>query len=176
MQLAMTILGHISCYLPREVLGAISNCDCHILHLKCSNLSGTTVSYILVKGRWNQIVKLEMAIENVKSDLDVLIHTLRLEVEQKKQDSLLYSLEITTSSHGCIIEDLSDFLFHQSIVIEDIDAQSLPPAFTQKSLFFIKFILLVPTKLSISKLRRELAEFSNVLNIDIIFKPITQII
>lgn len=173
MQLAVTILGNSSTCFISEVLNVISQCDCRILRFKTECLAQTMASYLLINGNWNQIAKLEVALDSLQSQLNLHIQVLRPNTQLQKQESISYSLDIITApSHDHIIESISAFLLDQDVSIEEIDAQYRSSSSAQTPLFIVKFILLVPTKLNISALRKDLSEFSDNLNIDAIFNPI----
>ena len=174
MQLAITALGNNPTNFIYKILDAVSSCNCNVLTLKSSCLDQTTACYLLVNGNWNQIAKLESALDSLQVLLKINIHSLRPDNTLKKPESTPYFLESISVSPNRIIENMSSFLLDREIVIEEINARCYQPCYTQTQVFSVKFILSIPIKLKIRTLRNDLNEFSDTLNIDTLFDPITQ--
>ncbi len=172
MQLTITALGSSSTSFISKILKAISNCNCHVITLKFSSLAQVNASYLLVNGNWNQIAKLETTLEGLQKKLGIHFHTLRTDSLQKKSESIPYSLELISLPDKNIVEEIIIFLVDQEICIEEINLKQYQPPTTQTNLFFVDFILSVPTKIIMPALRDELHVFSENLNIDLIFNPI----
>lgn len=172
MQLAITALGNNPTHFINKILDAVSSCDCHVLTLKSSCLEQTTACYLLVNGNWNQIAKLESALDTLQVHLKIKIHSLRPNSTVKRPDSIPYFLESISVSPQNIIENISSFLLDREIVIEEINARCYQSCHTQTQVFSVKFILSIPIKLKIRTLRDDLHNFSDKLNIDTLFDPI----
>lgn len=175
LKLAITALGNNPTNFIKQILDTVSSCDCSLLSLNSSDLDEITACYLLVIGNWNQIAKLESSLDNLQTLLSINIHLLRPEKSSKKPESIPYFLEIIAPSPGNIIENMSSFLQDREIIIEEINAKCYQPSCAQTlaHIFSVKLILSIPTNLNIRALREDLHDFSDQLNIDILFNPIT---
>ncbi len=172
MQLAITALGNQSTRFIAEILAAISSCECNVLELRSSHLAQSTASYLLVTGNWNHIAKLESILESLQKTLEIQLHTLRPESNQKEIDGIPYSLETISIDQINVIENITSFLFDHGIVIEEINASCYQAPYIKTSIFSTKFILLIPAEVRLLALREEFLDFCDNLNIDAIIEPI----
>ncbi|MEI6145203.1 MAG: transcriptional regulator [Methylococcales bacterium] len=174
MQLSITALGSNQINFIVEILPAIRDCNCSILEIRSSRLGKSAAAYLLVQGNWNQIAKLETTLDNIQKRLDIKLHLLRPEQKdkEKEKDYLPYSLETISLDRDNVIESITSFLFDRDIGIEEISGSSYQAAYIQSTVFSTKFIILVPSQLSLLNLREEFLDFCDQLNIDAILEPV----
>ena len=92
--------------------------------------------------------------------------------KEKEKDYLPYSLETISLDRDNVIESITSFLFDRDIGIEEISGSSYQAAYIQSTVFSTKFIILVPSQLSLLNLREEFLDFCDQLNIDAILEPV----
>jgi len=174
MQLSITALGSNQINFIVEILPAIRDCNCSILEIRSSRLGKSAAAYLLVQGNWNQIAKLETTLDNIQKRLDIKLHLLRPEQKDKEKDKdcLPYSLETISLDRDNVIESITSFLFDREIAIEEISGSSYQAAYIQSAVFSTKFIILIPSQLSLLNLREEFLDFCDQLNIDAILEPV----
>lgn len=172
MQLAITALGNNPINFIAEILAAIRDCKCNILEIRSSCLAQSTAAYLLVQGNWNQIAKLEGALEIIERRLSIKIHSLRPEPRNKLGEFLPYSLETLSLDRDNVVESIATFLLSRDIAIEEIIASSYQAPYIQNTVFSSKFIILIPPQLHLLSLREEFMDFCDQLNIDAILEPI----
>jgi len=172
MQLAITALGNNPINFIAEILAAIRDCKCNILEIRSTCLAQSTAAYLLVQGNWNQIAKLEGALESIERRMAIKIHSLRPEPRNKIGEFIPYSLETLSLDRENVVESIATFLLTRDIAIEEIIASSYQAPYIQNTVFSSKFIILIPPQLHLLSLREEFMDFCDQLNIDAILEPI----
>jgi glycine cleavage system transcriptional repressor len=174
MQLAISVLGANHTNLIGEILPVVRDCNCNILEIRSSQLGQSTAAYLLIQGNWNQIAKVENTIENIQKRLEIKISTLRPEQKDKDKtkDCIPYSLETISLDKDSLVESITSFLFDRDISVEEIAGSAYQAPYIQSSVFSTKFIILVPSSLSLLSLREEFLDFCDQLNIDAILEPV----
>jgi glycine cleavage system transcriptional repressor len=172
MQLAITALGKLNTYFIAEILPIIRDCQCHVVEIRASRLGQSSASYILIQGNWNQIAKVENALDQIQKRMDIKIHMLRTETKDKGKETVPYTLETISLDKESIIESITTFLLGRDIEIEEITGSSYQAPYAQTSVFSTKFVVLVPPQTHLLSLREEFLDFCDHLNIDAILEPI----
>jgi glycine cleavage system transcriptional repressor len=174
MQLAITALGSNQINFIAEILPAIRDSNCNILEIRASHLGKSAAAYLLVQGNWNQIAKFESLLDNIQKRLEVKIHLLRPDQndKDKSKECVPYSLETISLDKDNVVESISSFLLDRDVAIEEITGSSYQAPYVQSSVFSTKFVLLIPPQIHLLSLREEFLDFCDQLNIDAILEPI----
>ena len=172
MQLALTVLGHQHKNFIPELLPTIRDCNCNIMEIRTTRLAQAIATYLLVQGNWNQIAKLENALNSLENRLEIKVHSLRPETKERNHNYLPYSLETVSLDRANVVETIAGFLLERNIEIEEITGSCYQGPYIQSSVFSTKFILLVPPQQHLLSLREEFLEFCDQANIDAILEPI----
>ena len=172
MLLTITALGSHDSNFIAEILPMVGDCKCSILEIRYSNLAQSNAAYLLVDGNWNQIAKLETALDSLQRRMEIKIICLRPEQKSKNIEHLPYSLETISLNKNNIIESVTLFLLDREITIEDVVGSAYQAAYVQTTVFSSKFIILIPAQLNLLSLREEFLDFCDQLNIDAVLEPI----
>jgi glycine cleavage system transcriptional repressor len=172
MQLTITALGKLHTHFIAEILPTIRDCKCNVLEVRSSRLGQSTGSYLLIQGNWNQIAKVETALDLLQKRMEIKIHSLRTEPKEKVKECVPYTLETISLDKESIIESIISFLLGHDIDIEEITGSSYQAPYAQASVFSTKFVILVPPQIHLLTLREEFLDFCDHLNIDAILEPI----
>ncbi len=172
MQLTITALGKLHTHFIAEILPIIRDCKCNVVEIRSSRLGQSTASYLLIQGNWNQIAKVESALDLIQKRMEIKIHTLRTEPKEKGKESVPYTLETISLDKESIIESITTFLLGRDIEIEEIMGSSYLAPYAQTPVFSTKLIILIPPQLHLLSLREEFLDFCDHLNIDAILEPI----
>jgi glycine cleavage system transcriptional repressor len=172
MQLTITALGKLHTHFIAEILPTIRDCKCNVLEVRSSRLGQSTGSYLLIQGNWNQIAKVETALDLLQKRMEIKIHSLRTEAKDKVKECVPYTLETISLDKESIIESIISFLLGHDIDIEEITGSSYQAPYAQASVFSTKFVILVPPQIHLLTLREEFLDFCDHLNIDAILEPI----
>jgi glycine cleavage system transcriptional repressor len=173
MQLTITALGKLHTHFIAEILPIIRDCKCNVVEIRSSRLGQSTASYLLIQGNWNQIAKVESALDLLEKRMEIKIHSLRTEAKEKgKESSVPYTLETISLDKESIIESITTFLLGRDIEIEEITGSSYLAPYAQTPVFSTKLVILIPPQLHLLSLREEFLDFCDHLNIDAILEPI----
>lgn len=172
MQLTITALGKLDTHFIEEVLPIIRDCKCNVLEIRSSRLGQSIASYLLIQGNWNQIAKVESALDLVQKRMEIKINTLRTEAKDKEKECVPYTLETVSLDKENIIEAITTFLLGRDIEIEEISGSSYQAPYAQTLVFSTKLVILVPHQIHLLSLREEFLDFCDHLNIDAILEPI----
>ena len=172
MQLSITALGNLNSHFIAEILPIIRDCKCSVLEIRSSRLGQSTASYLLIQGNWNQIAKVESALESLPKRLDLKIHTLRTEAKERGRESVPYTLETISLDRENLIEAITSFLMEHNIEIEEITGSSYQAPYALTPVFSTRFVILVPPQIHLLSLREEFLDFCDHLNVDAILEPI----
>lgn len=172
MQLTITALGNFETHFIGEILPTIRDCKCSVLEIRSSRLGQSTASYLLIQGNWNQIAKVETALDALQKRMEIKIHYLRTDSKDKVKESVPYLLETISLDRESIIESITSFLLRHELEIEEITGSSYLAPYAQTSVFSTKFVILVSPQLHLLTLREEFMDFCDHLNIDAILEPI----
>ncbi len=172
MELSITALGNLNTYFIAEILPVIRDCKCNVLEIRSSRLGQSAAGYLLIQGNWNQIAKLENALESLQKRLEVKISTLRTEPRERGKESVPYTLETISLDKENIIEAITSFLMEHHIDIEEITGSSYQAPYALTPVFSTKFVILVPPQIHLLSLREEFLDFCDHLNVDAILEPI----
>ncbi len=173
MQLSITALGKLNTHFIAEILPTIRDCKCNVLEIRSSRLGQSTASYLLIQGNWNQIAKVESALDLLQKRIEIKIHALRTEAKDKGgKEFVPYTLETISLDKESITESITTFLMEHNIEIEEITGSSYLAPYAQTSVFSTKFVILVPPQIHLLSLREEFLDFCDHLNIDAILEPI----
>ncbi|KJV05296.1 glycine cleavage system protein R [Methylocucumis oryzae] len=173
MLLAITALGFNQINFVAELLSAVTECKCNILEVRSTRLVQATGAYLLVQGNWNQVAKLETALEGIQRRMEIKIHVLRpSEQKERIKRGVPYSLETISIDKDNIMESVASFLTDREIDIEEMSGSSYQAPYIQTPIFSTKFVVLIPTHLNLMSLREEFLDFCDQFNIDAILEPI----
>ena len=172
MQLSITALGNLNTPFIAEILPIIRDCKCSVLEIRSSRLGQSSASYLLIQGNWNQIAKVESALESLPKRIEAKIHTLRTEAKERGRESVPYTLETISVDRENIIEAITLFLLEHDIEIEEITGSSYQAPYALTPVFSTRFVVLVPPQIHLLSLREEFLDFCDHLNVDAILEPI----
>ncbi len=172
MQLSITALGNFNTHFIAEILPVIRDCKCSVLEIRTSRLGQSNASYLLIQGNWNQIAKVESALESLQNRIEIKISTLRTEAKEKGKECIPYTLETISLDKENIVESITAFLMEHNIDIEEITGSSYQAPYALTSVFSTKFVILVPPQIHLLSLREEFLDFCDHLNVDAILEPI----
>ena len=170
MQIAVTVFGQKKEIELSELTKIISENECNIVGCQVERHSETLVGYLIVEGQWNQIVKIENALQIHLPTLIISIQ--RLDLKKGPMNHLPYSVDIVGADSVGMIHKLVLFFLEHNVQVEEINSSCFTPAQTSTALFSVHFILSVPADSHIISLRDAFFEFCDPLGLDGIFEPI----
>ena len=174
MQLVITVLGEDRPDLIVELTRTIKDAKCTILESRMTELGVEFAGHLLVEGNWNQIARLENALESLGNRHGLKFAMRRAkEPEPEGEDNFLpYAVDIYATDQINNIHDLSAFLAERNIDIVDLSTSRYPAPFTGSPLFLAHLIVKIPAGTRIVSLRDEFLDFCDQLNLDAILEPV----
>lgn len=173
MKSTITILGLDQQHHLTEITSCIHHTQCELLELRGTGLSHTLGLVMIVEGHWNQLAKLEVAMDTLARKLGFSVSYLRH--AEPTTDTLLglpYLLEVFSGNDKPVIPELTVFLLERGIVIEEINASRHLAAYFNHPIFAVKMVVLLPANMRILSLREEFLDVCDDLGIDGILEPI----
>jgi glycine cleavage system transcriptional repressor len=173
MQLVITVAGEDRPDLIAELTRVIKESKCNILESRMTELGAEFAAHLLTEGAWNQIVKLENALEALATRYKLKISTLRgSETELPDEGLIPYGVDIFAGDRIDNIHELAAFFSARSIKILDLSTSRYPAPYTNTPLFLARMIVKIPADARIVSLRDEFLDFCDQQNLDAILEPV----
>jgi len=146
--------------------------DCNIEDSRMSVLGGTFALIQLVSGKWNNLAKLETALKNLQTKLDLTIITRRTEERGAQQQVMPYSVDVVSLDHPGIVSQLAGFFAQRGINIQDMSTSTYRAAHTATPMISIRMAIEVPAHVHIAQLREEFLDLCDAQNFDGVLEPV----
>lgn len=150
---------------------AIFNAGCNIFDSRMTVLGGEFAIILLVSGGASDISQLEATLPGMQDTLTLTITAKRTSTRSSRRDMLAYSVRAVSIDHPGIVYKLASFFSARSINIEDLTTTRYAAAHTGTPMFSINMVINIPVDVRISRLREDLTEFCDDLNIDVYIEP-----
>lgn len=145
---------------------------CNITDSRMTVLGGEFAILLMVEGQWNTLAKLEGAIPELESELNLTIIAKRTEKRLRSSNLLPYMVEVVAMDHPGIVNRLADFFSERNINIEDLVTTSYAAAHTGTPMFSVHMTVGIPSDIHLAGLRDEFMDYCDSLNLDAIIEPI----
>ena len=155
-----------------DILSAINKCKCSVIEIRSSQFVNSTACYLLIRGNWNHIAKLENSLDAISKQAEITILKSRVDDDSGKKDYLPYALETISLNKKSMLLQINTFLLKHNVTIQGITGSCYQASYLQTEVFSTKLLILIPPDLSLLTLREELLDFCDQLNIDAILEPV----
>jgi glycine cleavage system transcriptional repressor len=145
---------------------------CNIADSRMTVLGGEFAILLLVEGQWNTLAKLENALPELESELNLTIIGKRTEPRAKSSNLLPYMIEVVAMDHPGIVNQLAEFFSERSINIEDMVTSSYAAAHTGTPMFSVHMSVGIPSDVHLASLRDDFMDYCDALNLDAVIEPI----
>lgn len=169
--LVITALGKDRPGIVDKLSETITNCDCNIVDSRMTVLGGEFAVILLVSGKWNQLAKLEDALQNLRDALDLTITSKRTETGEKATNLMPYTVEVISIDHPGIVYELAHFFSKQNINIQELNTTRYSAAHTGTPMFAVHIIANIPADTHVATLRDEFLDFCESQNMDATIEP-----
>lgn len=171
-RLIISALGQDRPGIVNELSKVIYDSGCNIMDSHMSVMGGEFAIMLMTEGNWNNLVKLESALESLKSKLELIISTKRTSERATKQNVLPYAIEAVAVDHPGIVNQLTGFFSKRNINIEELRTDCYAAPHTGTPMFTINMIVGIPAEQHIATLREQFMSFCDEYNLDAIMEPI----
>ena len=122
--LVITALGRDKPGIVDKLTETVANCSCNVVDSRMTVLGGEFAVILMAAGKWNELTKLEDALQALREPLELTITCKRTEPDNLAKDLMPYSVEVISIDHPGIVYELAHF-FPAAI---STSRNSIPPA------------------------------------------------
>lgn len=171
-QLVISAIGQDRPGIVDRLTRAIFEHGLNISDSRMSVLGGEFAIQMLVIGPWNGIAKLESAIHELESSLDLNIIARRTDIRPRSEKLLPYFVEVVALDNPGIVHHLANFFSQRNINIEELSTSSYAAPHTGTPMFTVNMEVGVPANIQISELRDDFMGFCDTMNLDAVLEPV----
>ncbi len=171
-RLVISALGQDKPGIVNALSKIIFDSGCNIMDSNMSVMGGEFTVMLMAEGHWNNIAKLESALDAAKDKLNLVISTKRTGERTKKRNVLPYAIEVVSVDHTGIVSQLTSFFTQHAINIEALRTDCYAAPHTGTPMFTINMIIAIPADLHISTMREQFMNFCDEYNLDAMMEPI----
>ncbi len=146
--------------------------QCNIEDSRMAVLGGTFALIQLVSGRWNNLAKLETALNNLQGSLHLTITTRHTDRSEPNPTHMPYTLDVVSLDRPGIVHQLSGFLAARGINIQDMSTHTYRAAHTAAPMISVRMNIEVPDTVHIAQLREDFLDLCDAENFDGILEPV----
>ena len=171
-RLVISALGQDKPGIVNELSKIIFDAGCNILDSHMSVMGGEFTIMLMTEGNWNNLAKLETALDPLGKKLDLIVSTKRTGDRSNKDQVLPYAVEVVAVDHPGIVTQLTGFFSQHSINIEELRTDCYAAPHTGTPMFTINMVIAIPANIHISTMREQFMNFCDEFNLDSIMEPI----
>ena len=170
--LVLSALGKDRPGIVKSLSKRILDGGCNIADSRMTVLGGEFAILLLVEGQWNTLAKLENALPELESELNLTIIGKRTERRTQSSNLLPYMIEVVAMDHPGIVNQLAEFFSERNINIEDMVTSSYAAAHTGTPMFSVHMSVGIPSDIHLAALRDDFMDYCDALNLDAVIEPI----
>lgn len=169
--LVITALGEDKPGIVDKLSETVMACHCNIIDSRMSILGGEFAVMLMVSGKWNELTKLEDALNSTSEVLSLTIACKRTEPNKTSTDLMPYSVEVISIDQPGIVHELARFFSSRNINIQELSTTQYAAAHTGTPMFALHITANIPASQHIAGLRDEFLDFCETLNMDATMEP-----
>ena len=171
-RLVISALGQDRPGIVNELSKIIFDAGCNILDSHMSVMGGEFTIMLMTEGNWNNLAKLETALDTLGKKLDLIVNTKRTGDRATKDNVLPYAVEVVAVDHPGIVSQLTGFFSQHGINIEELRTDCYAAPHTGTPMFTINMVIAIQANMHISTMREQFMNFCDEFNLDAIMEPI----
>jgi glycine cleavage system transcriptional repressor len=169
--LVITALGEDKPGIVHKLTETVANCSCNVVDSRMTVLGGEFAVILMASGKWNELTKLEDALQALRDPLELTIACKRTEPNKPAKDLMPYSVEVISIDHPGIVYELAHFFSSRNINIQELNTTSYAAAHTGTPMFALHITANIPAETHVSTLRDEFLDFCESQNMDATIEP-----
>ena len=169
--LVITALGRDKPGIVHKLTETVANCSCNVVDSRMTVLGGEFAVILMVSGKWNELTKLEDALQALSEPLDLTITCKRTEPNKTTKDMMPYSVEVISIDHPGIVYELAHFFSSRNINIQELNTTRYAAAHSGTPMFAMQITANIPAKTRVASLRDEFLDFCESQNMDATIEP-----
>jgi len=169
--LVITALGKDKPGIVDKLTETVANCSCNVVDSRMTVLGGEFAVILMAAGKWNELTKLEDALQALAEPLELTITCKRTEPNEMAENLMPYSVEVISIDHPGIVYELAHFFSSRNINIQELNTTRYAAAHTGTPMFALHITANIPAKTRVASLRDEFLEFCEAQNMDATIEP-----
>ena len=169
--LVITALGRDKPGIVDKLTETVANCSCNVVDSRMTVLGGEFAVILMVSGKWNELTKLEDALQALCEPLDLIITCKRTEPGKTEKDMMPYSVEVISIDHPGIVYELAHFFSSRKINIQELNTTRYAAAHSGTPMFAMQITANIPAETRVASLRDEFLDFCESQNMDATIEP-----
>lgn len=169
--LVITALGEDKPGIIDKLTETVADCNCNVIDSRMSVLGGEFAIMLMVSGKWNELTKLEDALDSVSDSLGLTTTCKRTEPGKLATDLMPYSVEVISIDQPGIVHELARFFSSRHINIQELNTTQYSAAHTGTPMFAMQLTANIPASMHIAALRDEFLDFCETQNMDATMEP-----
>jgi glycine cleavage system transcriptional repressor len=170
--LVITALGKDKPGIVDKLSETVTNCSCNIVDSRMTVLGGEFAVILLVSGKWNELAKLEDALQAQREALELTITCKRTEPGEIAKNLMPYSVEVISIDHPGIVYELAHFFSSRNINIQELNTTRYSAAHTGTPMFAVHMTANIPADTHVATLRDDFLDFCESQNMDATIEPL----
>jgi glycine cleavage system transcriptional repressor len=150
----------------------IADSSCLVRERHSNIMGNLCAGHIMVAGDWHEIAKLESTLKQLEPEPGLQINLSRAEDWELSQPHIPYTIEVFAPDRAGILQELTQFLQTQNILITQIKTSRNRASQMMADLFCVNLNIAIPAHAHIISLREEFLDFCDNANIDAILEPV----
>jgi glycine cleavage system transcriptional repressor len=172
MQLALTFLGHQQPNFIVRLLQIIAESSCTVRDCHSDMMENLSAGHLMIDGDWHEIARLENTLKQLEAEPGLQISLSRAESWKPNHPHIPYTIEVYAADRTGILQELTQFLQIQNILITQIKTCRNRASKVMAELFCVNLSIAIPSHTHIISLREEFLDFCDNANIDAILEPV----
>jgi glycine cleavage system transcriptional repressor len=169
--LVITALGEDKPGIIDKLTETVADCNCNVIDSRMSVLGGEFAIMLMVSGKWNELTKLEDALDATGNALGLTTTCKRTEPSKPATDLMPYSVEVISIDQPGIVHELARFFSSRNINIQELNTTQYAAAHTGTPMFAMQLTANIPASMHIAALRDEFLDFCESQNLDATMEP-----
>jgi glycine cleavage system transcriptional repressor len=170
--IAISAIGSDRTGMVHALTHAISECGGNVVESHMSALGSEFSMVLLISGNWHSLAKVETELKKVGETHDLTVQMRRTEPRPARTDMMPYSVDIVCLDQPGIVSGISGFFSARGIDIAELDTRTYAAAHTGASMFSVRVIISIPSRIHLGVLREEFMDFCDHMNLDAILEPV----
>lgn len=170
--LVISVIGDDRPGIVEKLSKAATDNACNIEDSRMTVLGGTFALIQLVSGKWNNLAKLETALNGLQAQLNLTILSRRTEQRVPDTQVLPYSVDVVALDHPGIVNHLAGFFAAHGVNIQEMVTHTYKAAHTATPMISIRMSVEIPANQNLSQLREEFLDLCDEQNFDGVLEPI----
>ncbi len=145
--------------------------ECYIAQARGQHLCNLHALSLMITGNWNNIAKLESALDNLATTTEFQILHQRCQTVEDDYPAMPYSVQVIATNQIGNVYNICQFFTTRNIEIETFDCEAYTSNVSDTEMLIANIMLRIPTITNIAELREEFLLYCEDLNVDGILEP-----